>query len=364
MVSRSFLPGVLLALAFGLVIGGGVGLTLAPADAGGQSSIGPPVANPQLVSATEGPSNYTRLYRETIDSVVKIRVRTPQGVAQGSGFIYDGRYIVTNQHVVAGGTSISVQFSDGVWREGEVVGADVYTDLAVIRVDSIPDGAEALPVARTDPEPGQRVVALGSPFGLEGTITHGIVSGVNRSMRVEGGFSIPDTVQTDAPINPGNSGGPLVSMQGTVVGVNRAKEGDNVGFAISADVVRTVVPKLIQTGEFEHSYIGIRTLPVTPTIADAIDLQRPRGILVVQVLEGTPAAGVFQAATVETTEEGVTASGGDVIVAIEGNPIRSNQDLSRYLLLHTSPGETVTMTVLRDGERRTLQFTLGSRPEP
>ncbi|MFB6095074.1 MAG: S1C family serine protease [Halodesulfurarchaeum sp.] len=364
MVRRLFLPAVFLALAFGLIIGGGIGLSLAPADGGGQASISPPGSNPQLVSPTEARSNYTRLYRETIDSVVKIRVRTPIGVAQGSGFIYEGRYIVTNQHVVEGATDIAVQFSDGVWRTARVVGTDVYTDLAVIRVPSIPDQAEALPVATTDPEPGQRVVALGSPFGLEGTITHGIVSGVNRSMRVEGGFSIPDTVQTDAPINPGNSGGPLVSMQGTVVGVNRAKEGDNVGFAISADVVRTVVPKLIRTGEFEHSYIGIRTIPVTPPVADSLDLQRARGILVVQVLEGTPAAGVFQAATVKTTAAGVTATGGDVIVAIEGHPIRSNQELSQYLLFHTSPGETVTMTVLRDGGRRTLQLTLGSRPEP
>jgi S1-C subfamily serine protease len=209
------------------------------------------------------------------------------------------------------------------------------------------------------------VAALGNPFGLEGSITSGIVSGVNRSMPTERGFTIPATVQTDAPINPGNSGGPLVAMDGTVVGVNRAKAGDNVGFAISPRIVTLVVPELVADGEYDHTLVGIRNVPVTPPVAEANGLEETTGALVVEVLEGGPAAGHLRPATGTAVVDGQEVpTGGDVIVAVEGVPVRTQQDLGRILLFQTRPGEAVTMTVVRDGERVTVEFELGERPPP
>ena len=360
---RLLLPVAALSLVVGLAVGGafGAGVMGQPTDDSGLLE-----APGTAQQSTDLPraSNFTELYENSIDSVVKLRVETSLGTAQGSGFVYDESHIVTNEHVVAGESEVLVQFSDGVWRNGRVVGTDVYTDLAVVRVSSMPSEATPLPVADRAPRPGQPVAALGSPFGLRGTITQGIVSGVNRSMTVEGGFSIPDTVQTDAPINPGNSGGPLVSMDGTVIGVNRAKEGDNIGFAISAAVVNRVVPDLIADGEYDHSYVGIRTIPVTPQIAQDHGLAEAKGLVVIGTVDDTPAAGTFQVGELETTTTGHTVDGGDVIVAIEDRPIVSNQDLSRYLLLHTQPGDTIDVTVIRDGEQKTLQLDLVERPPP
>jgi len=313
----------------------------------------------------EALGNYTALYDTTIESVVEIRAQTTRGEALGSGFVYhDDGYIVTNQHVVADTDEVSVGFASGVWHTGEVIGTDVYTDLAVIQVDSLPERADPMPLAERSPEPGQPVVALGSPLGFEGSITQGIVSGVNRSMPVAQGYSIPDTVQTDAAINPGNSGGPLVAMNGAVVGVNRAKAGDNVGFAISAAVVERVVPELIERGRYRHAYLGIATTPVTPDLAEANDLDSIRGMVVVDVRAGAPADGVFQPAERQAGPDGEPILVGDVIVGIGGQPVTNQHDLARYLLLETQPGEQIQMTVVRDGERVTETITLGDRPAP
>lgn len=352
------------AVFLGAFVGAGTGVVLFGTEAGPTlSAPGTETGQPQSTPIADGAhpvsANFSALYDRTVDSVAQIRVGTATGGSQGSGFLYRGRYVVTNEHVVADATSVSVQFSDGVRRTGTVVGTDVYTDLAVIEVDSLPPSAEPLPVAEQLPEQGQFVVAIGSPFGLQGTITHGIVSGVNRSMDVADGFSIPDTVQTDAPINPGNSGGPLVAMDGEVIGVNRARGGDNVGFAISAHVVDRVVPDLIADGEFDHAFVGIRSVPVTPRVAEGAGLDRATGIAVVEVLEDGPADGVLQAGTVGT-EAGF--EGGDVIVAVDGTPVRTHEDLNRYLLLHASPEETVTFTVYRDGEQIDVDLELGERP--
>lgn len=352
---------VAVAVFLGAVVGAGAGVIVFGADTG--PSVQAPEPADSMPSEADGTvygGNLTGLYESTIDSIVTLRVETEAGSSQGSGFIYTDTYVVTNEHVVADATALSVQFADGIWREATVVGTDTYTDLAVIQVGSMPSSAEPLPIAETVPEPGQFVAAFGSPFGLQGTITHGIVSGVNRSMEVSGGFSIPDTVQTDAPINPGNSGGPLVSMDGTVVGVNRAKGGDNVGFAISAQVVERVVPELIRDGDVAHSYMGIRSLPVTPTVAATHDLSSATGIAVVEVVPGSPADGVLQSGDWDGTD--TVPRDGDVILAIDGTPIRGHEDLSRHLLLHTKPGDTVTLTVYRDGQRTPVEFELGDRP--
>lgn len=318
-------------------------------------------------------TNYTHLYRQTIDSVVSIRSvgQSRQG-SLGSGFIYrltDGTgYIVTNAHVVSGVTTVGVKFQrQGAWRTGTVTGRDVYTDLAVIKVTDPPSFAEALPLATQEPTPGQKVVALGNPYGLTGTITNGLVSAINRTMPSRTGFPIPDTIQTGAPINPGNSGGPLVSLQGKVLGVNRAtRQGaENIGFAISADIVRQVVPVLINQSEYNHAYLGARTKSVTQPLATANDLSTARGVFVLAVQDGSPADGVLQPATgTERIRGGQVPVGGDVIVEIENVTVSSRQALQSYLMLHTRPGETVSLTIIRDGSRRTVQVTLGTRPSP
>ncbi|WP_079977768.1 S1C family serine protease [Halanaeroarchaeum sulfurireducens] len=354
----------LVVLVVGLVVGGSVGAVIgASMVIPGPALQAPGGDDPGSVAEDRGnATRYERLYERTIDSVVMITVGNAMGGAQGSGFVYDRNHVVTNQHVVEDADEVGVQFADGSHRTATVVGVDAYTDLAVVRVPNMPPAATPLPVDTVPPQPGEPVVALGSPFGLDGTITHGIVSGVNRSMTVEGGFTIPDTVQTDAPINPGNSGGPLVSTDGTVVGVNRAKGGDNVGFAISAAVVESVVPALIEDGEYEHAYLGIRSLPVTPQIASVNDLEHAYGVMVVETDSSGPSESVFQVAET-TTVDGVSyPTGGDVIVEVEDREIRTSQQLSRYLLLHTHPGQTVSVTVIRDGERTTVEVTLDRRP--
>ena len=327
--------------------------------------------------------DYASLYDRTIDSVVSVRANG----GLGSGFVYrvggDGgtatatgtpapngtSYVVTNAHVVGQADSVQVQFAREETRSGSVVGRDRYSDLAVIRVGGTPGYVDALPVARSAPEPGRPVAAMGNPFGLEETITHGIVSGVNRSMPTQGGFSIPNVVQTDAPISPGNSGGPLVTCGGTVVGVNSAgiaaQGAENIGFAISPALVNQVVPTLIRSGQYDHPYLGISSSPFTPSLAGANDFEETGGVYVHRVVEGGPASGVLQGSSDVVVRDGQRVPvGGDLIVAVEGQPIASMEDLSSYLVTETRPGDTVTLTVLRDGERRQVQVTLGERPEP
>jgi S1-C subfamily serine protease len=314
--------------------------------------------------------DYERLYRDVIPSVVSVYVgRRGPGSGAGSGFVYDETHVLTNQHVVAGGGGAELRFADGSWRTGEVIGADAYTDLAVVRVGHLPADATPLTVATDNPVPGRPVAALGNPIGLDGSVTAGIVSGSNRSMGTSNGFAIPDVVQTDAAINPGNSGGPLVAARADgdgyeVVGVNRAKAGDNIGFAVSPAIVTRVVPELIGTGRYRHSYLRTRTLDVTPTIARANGLDDPRGVLVVEVKAG-PTRGTLRGCdrTVRVNGREVPA-GGDVVVGINGHELRSHEQLMRYLITETRPGEPVELDVIRDGVERTLSVTLGERPSP
>jgi len=343
-------------------------------------------ANGTTGGQSPGDCNYADLYDRTIDSVVS--VQTGGGI--GSGFVYQTDdngtgYVVTNAHVVgdAGEQSspspdsqarqdadeVVVQLADGESRTGEVVGQDELSDLAVIEIAETPGAAEALPVANGTAEPGTAVAALGNPFGLDETITHGIVSGVNRSMPTTRGFAVPNVVQTDAPISPGNSGGPLVTCDGTVVGVNTAgiaaQGAENIGFAVSATLIDRVVPALIEDGEYEYSYLGIAATPVTPPIAEANDLNATEGLYVVQTAEDSPAADALEGATEnETAGEFSVPIGGDVIVAIDGREVTSGEELSSYLVTETSPGDEVTLTVLRDGERQEIEVTLDERPAP
>ncbi|MFC6836330.1 S1C family serine protease [Halomarina ordinaria] len=316
--------------------------------------------------------SYEELYRSTIPSVVSIYLagdgRTPGGA--GSGFVFDvdstseerEGYVVTNHHVVGTNPSVDVRFSDGDWRVGEVVGADAYTDLAVVRVPDHPEDAAALPLAASNPVPGTPVAALGNPMGLDGSLTTGVVSGASRSMPTRDGFAIPDTVQTDAPINPGNSGGPLVTTDGTVVGVNRARGGDNIGFAVSAEVAARVVPALVEDGEYRHSYLKVRTLDVSPTVAEANGLAEVRGVLVVDVGDGPGRAALRGATGTRRVRGRDVPVGGDVVTHIDGERVDTHEQLMRYLLLETRPGETVAVDLVRDGRERRVDLALAERP--
>lgn len=312
--------------------------------------------------------SYERLYREVIPSVVSIYTRPPDAGGPprgaGSGFVYDTTHIVTNAHVVDGTDEVEIRFSEGDWRTGEVVGADHYTDLATVYVTDLPEYASRLEIAMESPEPGTEVAALGNPMGLDGTITIGIVSGVNRSMRIGPSTTIPDTVQTDAAINPGNSGGPLVTLDGTVVGVNRARSGDNIGFAISPTITARVVADLVTEGRYRHSYLDIRTVDVSPTVAEANGLQTSRGVLVVDVSLG-PASAALIGATDSTIIRGREVPiGGDVIIGVGEFEIDSHEELLRYLMTETRPTEEIEIALIRDGVRHTETITLGERPPP
>ncbi|MFC4356761.1 S1C family serine protease [Halobium salinum] len=324
--------------------------------------------------------DYERLYEDVIPSVVSLYVgREAPGTGSGSGFVYDDGHVVTNAHVVGRSLDVELRFSDGSWRTGEVVGTDHYTDLAVVAVEDLPNFAKPLPVAESNPHPGRPVAALGNPLGLDGSITAGIVSGANRSMGTPGGFAIPDVVQTDAPINPGNSGGPLVAVVNgadsgghapdhpryEVVGVNRAKQGDNIGFAVSPEIVNRVVPDLLDGGRFRHSYLRTRTLDVTPSVAEANELDEPRGVLVVDVNVGPTTGDSLRGSDYTRTVGGREIPvGGDVIVGMNGTELRSHEELMRYLITRTRPGEPVELDVVRDGAEVRLSIVLDERPDP
>ncbi|MCQ4333044.1 trypsin-like peptidase domain-containing protein [Natronomonas sp. F2-12] len=326
--------------------------------AGGTRETPDPV--PQSASSPESDSPYASVYGETIGSVAFVGDES----GGGSGFVYRD-VVVTNQHVVRDAESIGVRFENGEWREAGVTATDVYADLAVLSTD-VPAYATSLPFVDTIPRVGTEVLALGSPFGLESSVSAGIISGRNRSVPNEQtGFPIPNTVQTDAGLDPGNSGGPLVTLEGAVTGINVAGAGTSVGFAVSPLLARRVLPELIETGEYDHPFLGIRLIEVTPNVAEANGLEEARGIFVVETTDEAPAGETLQGASEETTVEGVTVPvGGDVIVGLAGTRIDSNADLGTTLALELSPGDLVEATIIRDGERQTVRVEIGARPDP
>jgi S1-C subfamily serine protease len=313
-----------------------------------------------------GEGAFERVYRETIPSVAQVRTYGPEGVlAEGSAFVYGGRTLVTNEHVVAGADRVRVQFRGGEWRTASIAGTDAYSDLAALQVPDRPAAADPLELVPAQPAVGTQVIAVGAPFGFGGSVSTGVVSGQDRSLPGPRGFSIADAVQTDAAVNPGNSGGPLVTLSGAVAGVVSAGGGDNVGFAISAAMVRRVVPALIRTGSYEHPYVGVRLRDLSPTIAAASDLERARGIAVVSVVDGGPADGILHGSERETTVDGVEVPvGGDVIRRLEGTETPDLPTFSALLATEARPGERVDLGIVRDGTERTTPLTLGTRPPP
>jgi S1-C subfamily serine protease len=304
-------------------------------------------------------------YRSAAGAVASIRVYGDGRGSQGSGFLIDDRHLVTNEHVVAGGTEYHARFEDTGWREVALVGADVYSDLAVLRIDDPPTETTPLSFVDDDPPVGTQVVAIGNPFGLAGSVSAGIVSGVDRTLESANNFSIADAVQTDAAVNPGNSGGPLITLDGEVVGVINAGGGDNVAFAVSAALTQRVVPELVAEGGYDHSYMGVVLQDVTPRLAEAGTIDPAAGVYIDRVVEGGPSDGVLQGSERRVVQSGVEVGvGGDVIRRLDDTPTPTRQELSTFLSLETSPGDTIDVTLDRDGRQRTVQLTLGTRPDP
>ena len=309
---------------------------------------------------------YARVYEEVVDSVVLVQAGGADTGGQrglGTGFVVDS-YVVTNQHITRGEEIVDVQFSQNDWREATLVGEDRYADLAVLEVDDPPAYATSLSFLEEYPPVGTEVVAIGNPLGLEASVTAGIVSGVNRSIQSPTGVTIPDGIQTDAAINPGNSGGPLVTLDGSVAGVITAGGGQNIGFAISAALARRIVPDLIQRGEYDHPYLGVLVLPISPELREANDLPDPTGVYVHEVLEDGPSADVLSGSEDQTVIGGVTVpTGGDVLLSLAGEPLETDSDLSSTMALSVAPGETVSAVVRRDDEEETVEITAGVRPD-
>lgn len=336
----------------------------------------------QQVYAQVNPSVVMITATQTVTSQRGFGFNQGSQVAQslGSGFVWDQQgHIVTNNHVVDGAATLEVTFADGTVAEAKVVGTDVNSDLAVIKVNV--DASLLHPVTLADStqvKVGQLVLAIGNPFGESGSLSVGFVSGLGRNLDVAnnnqgfGGsnYQIPDIIQTDAPINPGNSGGVLVNAAGQVIGVTAAIESSTnssagVGFAIPSVLVNRVVPNLIKSGRYDHPYLGISGITLQPSLAKQMNLQaNQRGVLVGDVTAGGPAAkaglkGGNQPLSVDGNAVNI---GGDVIVSINGQAVESFDELVTALERTTSPGQTVTLGILRDGKSMNVEVTLGSRP--
>ena len=368
-----------------------------------------PTSLPQSVvdEATAEELLLINLYERVNPAVVNIQVLTPAAPSidadffregEGSGFIIDQEgHIVTNNHVVEGAEDVQVTLYDGTILEAEVLGTDPHSDLAVIDIDlpaellrsvelgdsdhlrAVPHaGGRSLPaellrsVELGDSDHlhvGQRAIAIGNPFGLEGTLTTGVISALGRTLPAESLFAIPDVIQTDAAINPGNSGGPLLDADGLVIGVNTAIRtttgvGTGVGFAVPINLVKRVIPQLIAEGHYEHPQLGIRGLTITPVLVDGLDLQVERGVLVSEATANDPAekAGIRGGSAEVQIRGRLVRKGGDIIISIDDREILQFEDLLWYLVMQTEVGQEVTLGIVRDGREQAVKVVLGARP--
>jgi S1-C subfamily serine protease len=376
---------VLAAAVIGGLGGASIGLALDNGnDSSGSGRIAAPVyaasavqrdksLTPEAIYARDSPG--VVLITDTLTEVVPATPFTPaqkqQVGALGSGFVIDKQGgILTNDHVVQGAKNIRVGFSGGATYPAKIVGSDPSTDIAVIRIQAPPSVLHPLVFADSSRvEVGDPAYAIGNPFGLERTMTAGIISATSRDIQAPNGVTIPNAIQTDAPINHGNSGGPLLNRLGQVIGINAQLQGGTVnanvgvGFAISSNTARAVADELIATGHAEHAWLGVQIGAIDPAAAKAIKGEPRRGVVVVRVVKGSPAAKAgLEAATRQVTVNGVTALvGGDVIVAVDGRAVDSPAELSEIVTLH-KPGDTLKLELVRGGKRRTVDVTLGNAP--
>jgi S1-C subfamily serine protease len=335
------------------------------------------VGQVSTVQASDSELSLPDLFTKVDKSVVQITdsdETDPLDSRLGSGFVYDTNgHIITNNHVVSGGGRLDVTFPDGTVYRASLIGSDPFTDLAVLYLEDVPpEKLVPLPLADSSAiRVGEQVAAIGNPFGLSGSMSAGIISGLGRLIPAQeaGDFSIPDVIQTDAPINPGNSGGPLLNMRGEVIGINSAifsttGQFAGVGFAIPSNTIDKVVPSLITSGSFKHPWLGVAGSDMTPGIADRLGLEEPRGFLVMEVVAGSPAeqAGI-RGGDEDATIDGVPIKlGGDVIVGVDNKTVRKIDDILVYLQREKAVGDELQLTILRDGQEMQITAVLGARP--
>jgi S1-C subfamily serine protease len=324
------------------------------------------------------------LYEHVSPGIVLILVTSDQGGGLGSGFVYDTEgHILTNYHVVEGATSIEVDFPSGFKSYGKVVGTDLDSDLAVLKVEGPASEFKPLPLGDSNQlKVGQSVVAIGNPFGLNGTMTQGIISSLGRTgdslhQTSEGGvYATGDIIQTDAAINPGNSGGPLLNLNGEVIGIIRAIQTTNftasgdpsnsgIAFAVSVGIAKRVTPFIIKDGKYDYPYLGIKSLNLVDlTLSDqaALGLSPTTGVYLTDVVPGGPAEKAGLVGGSRATDVQGLMAGGDLIIAVDGRPVRLLGDLLSYVMNNKGPGDTIVLTISRDNQEKEVTVTLGKRP--
>jgi S1-C subfamily serine protease len=372
-------------------IAGGLGGAAAGLALGGDSSGTTPAtsaaASPSAVASDARPARLTpeQVYRRDAPAVVVITATQTQEVPPtfftpptkervgvlGSGFVIDDKGdVVTNDHVVRGGTGIHVGFSSGASYRASVIGTDPSTDIAVVRVQAPASALHPLPWADSaEVEVGDPLYAIGNPFGLDRTMTAGIASATGRDIQAPNGLTIANAIQTDAPINHGNSGGPLLDRYGRAIGVNDQIEGGTVdgnvgvGFAISSDTAMSVAKQLVASGHVEHAWLGVEVETIDPGLANVVRGLPSRGVIVARVVKGSPAANAgLEAATRHVTVNGVTVPfGGDAIVAVDGKAVGTSQQLGGIVAAY-KPGDQLKLGVVQGGKHRMVTVTLGDVP--
>ena len=379
MKSRSRIPMIALILIATLVLGAGAGAVAYSTFGSNSTTVirQVPVSSSEPAAQTT-PLTVGQVYRNAYRGVVEITVTSesqsnPFGqqqsqTAQGSGFVIDDSgHIVTNDHVVDSAKTVSVQFWNGATYKASVVGTDPSTDLGVIKVDAPQSVLHPLQFGNSsDVQVGDAAIAIGSPFGLEETVTSGIVSALHRQMEAPNNFTINDSIQTDAAINHGNSGGPLLNINGDVIGVNsqiRSDSGgsDGVGFAIPSDTVKSIADTLIGNGKVEHAYLGVSVQEISSSVADQLSLVT--GVEVATVKANTPAAkaGLKGSTGNKVLDGRQYPTGGDVITAIDGQKVTSSENVQQAIDAH-QPGDTVKITYWRNGDSHTVSVKLTTRP--
>jgi len=383
----ALLGGLVVAVAGWIAIAAGA----IQSDGGSTTTVAAPLTAPVDAKSEDGSTNVVnQIYKADGEGVAFIESQIePQetesfspfgevepesgGTATGSGFVIDGEgHILTNNHVVEGASKVTVKLGDSEKTyDAEVVGADPGTDIALLKVDAPASEIQPLTLGHSsEAEVGDPVVAIGNPFGLDRTVTSGIVSALQRQIEAPNGFSISHVIQTDAAINPGNSGGPLINSAGEVIGINAqiATGGGNgnvgIGFAIPIDTVRAEIEQLKNTGEVEHAFIGITGGTVTPELAKAVNLPVDEGVIVQSVVKDGPAdkAGLEAGGTSATIEGQEVRLGGDVITEVDGKKLKSMDELVE-IIQGSKPGDHLELKILRDGDEKTADITLGTQPE-
>ncbi len=336
--------------------------------------------NEQVINAVEASSLYSKklslieIFEKSEPGVVRVNVQRNETAevvgGVGSGFVFDKKgHIITNAHVVNDAIKIVVTFLDGRSYNAEIIGADEYTDIAVIKVSA--DLALLHPLFIGDSsnlKVGEQIAAIGNPFGLSGSMTSGIVSQLGRLLPSGSGYSIPDVIQTDAAINPGNSGGPLLNMRGEIVGINTAiqsatGEFTGVGFSVPSQTIAKIVPTLIEKGEYKHPWIGISGRDIDPDLANVLNLNEAVGFLVITVVEDSPAFNAGLIGSDKTTEVGGIKYpiGGDVILSVDGIDVRKIDDILIHLQRAKSVGDEMVLEILRYGRTTNITITLQER---